>query len=190
MSNLVSIYEKLLLDNVATVRSIESGIRNLTWLLPGRFEDAEVASEACESPSYIMCHVLSCPVFRDRSPMLMPSVYALSSIVSSYHDTLLHRRISNSLSLPPHPFTTSSSPPPGSNEPSAPSIKRVIPALPPPSDHARYTRYWTDRSGVYRRASRALSTLGYLQLLMEMVARRRGNDKIRWRVVLVTEAVK
>jgi hypothetical protein len=45
MSSLVQAYEKLLLDNVSTVRSVESGLRNLTWLLPGRFADAEVASE-------------------------------------------------------------------------------------------------------------------------------------------------
>jgi hypothetical protein len=45
MSNLVKAYENLLLDNVSTVRSVESGLRNLTWLLPGRFADADVASE-------------------------------------------------------------------------------------------------------------------------------------------------
>lgn len=48
MSRLVQAYEKLLLDNVSTVQSVESGIRNLTWLLPGRFEDAELASEGRE----------------------------------------------------------------------------------------------------------------------------------------------
>jgi len=54
----------------------------------------------------------------------------------------------------------------------------------------RYTRYWTDRSPIYKRASRALSTLNYLELLMEMLARRKGNDRIRWRVILVIEAIK
>lgn len=49
MSNLVQAYERLLLGNVETVRSVESGLRNLTWLLPGRFEDSEIASEGCES---------------------------------------------------------------------------------------------------------------------------------------------
>lgn len=47
MSNLVQAYERLLVNNVDTVRSVESGLRNLTWLLPGRFEDADVASEGC-----------------------------------------------------------------------------------------------------------------------------------------------
>ena len=45
MDTLVNAYENLLVDNVGTVRSVESGLRNLTWLLPGRFEDADVASE-------------------------------------------------------------------------------------------------------------------------------------------------
>jgi peroxin-16 len=50
MNTLVRTYENLLVDNVGTVRSVESGLRNLTWLLPGRFEDADVASEGCMSP--------------------------------------------------------------------------------------------------------------------------------------------
>ena len=41
-------YDQLLLDNISAVATIESGIRNVTWLLPGRFQDAEVASEGCE----------------------------------------------------------------------------------------------------------------------------------------------
>ena len=41
-------YERFLLNNLATVKTIESSLRNVTWLLPGRFEDAELASEGCE----------------------------------------------------------------------------------------------------------------------------------------------
>ena len=51
MSTLVNAYENLLVDNVGTVRSVESGLRNLTWLLPGLFADADVASEGRESCS-------------------------------------------------------------------------------------------------------------------------------------------
>ena len=47
-SSLVQTYESLLLSNLSAIQSIESGLRNITWLLPGRFDDAEVASEACE----------------------------------------------------------------------------------------------------------------------------------------------
>jgi peroxin-16 len=110
-------------------------------------------------------------------------------VVSSYHDTLLGRRLTKSLSLPPHPFT-GPSPTSSTDEAASTSAPRVVPLLPPPSEHMRYTRYWTDRSPVYKRASRALSTLTYLELLMEMLARRKGNDRIRWRVILVIEAIK
>lgn len=116
-------------------------------------------------------------------------MYALLSVVSSYHDTLLSRRVPKSLSLPPHPFVPSSSTE-ASSSTASPGPARVVPALPPASDHTRYTRYWTQRSRLYKRASRALATLNYLELLIEMMARKRGNDRIRWRVVLVIEAVK
>jgi peroxin-16 len=116
-------------------------------------------------------------------------VFALLSVVSSYHDTLLGRRLTKSLSLPPHPFT-GPSPTSSTDETASTSAPRVVPLLPPPSEHMRYTRYWTDRSPIYKRASRALSTLTYLELLMEMLARRKGNDRIRWRVILVIEAIK
>jgi len=57
MSTLVNAYENLLVDNVGTVRSVESGLRNLTWLLPGRFADADVASEGREfCPCSLYCN--------------------------------------------------------------------------------------------------------------------------------------
>jgi peroxin-16 len=45
---LLKAYDRLLLDNLSAVQTVESGIRNITWLLPGRFADAEVASEGRE----------------------------------------------------------------------------------------------------------------------------------------------
>jgi peroxin-16 len=117
----------------------------------------------------------------------LPSVYALLSLVSSHHDTLISRRLSPKLSLPPHPFVTP--PPPSADAPAQPPLSRTSPLLAPPSEHARYTRYWTERSGVYRKASRTLATLGYVELLVEMLARRRG-DRVRWRLVLLIESVK
>lgn len=50
MTAAIRLYEQLLLRNLSAVQSIESGIRNVTWLLPGRFEDSEVASEGCPLP--------------------------------------------------------------------------------------------------------------------------------------------
>jgi hypothetical protein len=48
-SRLVNSYENLLRENAAAIGSVESAIRNFTWFLPGRFADAEIASEGCES---------------------------------------------------------------------------------------------------------------------------------------------
>ncbi|OCF37844.1 hypothetical protein I316_00068 [Kwoniella heveanensis BCC8398] len=175
----LSAYHQLLLSNLSTVQTIESGLSNVTWLLPGRFEDAELASEG---------------------------LYALLNVVSGYHDSILHAHLPNSLSLPPHPFASTSTrhasdqsqPASGSagesstqaSSPPPPNINRTYPLLPPASDHARYTRYWTNRSLAYGRASRALTTIGYLELVIEMLAKRKGGDRARWRVVLVIESIK
>ncbi|WVQ99914.1 hypothetical protein IAU59_007057 [Kwoniella sp. CBS 9459] len=170
-------YHSLLLSNLSTVQTIESGLSNVTWLLPGRFEDAELASEG---------------------------LYALLNVVSGYHDSILHAHLPSSLSLPPHPFisstlstTTTNDRPSPTQEPQSQTQKgpvssptRTYPLLPPASDHARYTRYWSTRSTPYRRASRALTTIGYVELVIEMLAKRKGGDRVRWRVVLVLEAIK
>lgn len=59
------------------------------------------------------------------------------------------------------------------------------------SPHARYTKFWTSRSALYRRLAIALKVAQYTELLWEMVARRRfGGDRARWRVVLLLESFK
>ncbi|WVF72701.1 hypothetical protein IAT40_007519 [Kwoniella sp. CBS 6097] len=158
-------YHSLLLSNLSTVQTIESGLSNVTWLLPGRFEDAELASEG---------------------------LYALLNVVSGYHDSILHSHLPQSLSLPPHPFASPTIQPtsPHQRQPQDQVLNRTYPLLPPASDHARYTRYWSTRSTTYKRASRALTTIGYLELVAEMLAKRKGGDRVRWRVVLVIEAIK
>ena len=54
-SALIEQYENLLISNLGAVQSIESGLRNVSWLLPGRFQDAELASEGCEWLSRPIC---------------------------------------------------------------------------------------------------------------------------------------
>lgn len=34
------------MHNVSTISTLESSLRSVTWFLPGRFKDAELASEA------------------------------------------------------------------------------------------------------------------------------------------------
>ncbi|KAL1413369.1 hypothetical protein Q8F55_001129 [Vanrija albida] len=164
-SSVVAAYEQLLVDNVSTVRTVESAIRNVTWFLPGRFADADIASEG---------------------------LYALLSVVSSVHDDLLEKRIPPSLSLPPHPFAPGAAAPetagllPSTVPPAAP----ITPLLPPASEHTRYTRYWSDRSPAYRRLSRALQTTTYVELLLEMLVKKKAGERNRWRLVLGIEGFK
>ncbi|KAJ3551598.1 hypothetical protein NM688_g4609 [Phlebia brevispora] len=55
-------YESFLVNNVSTISTVESTLRSVTWILPGRFKDAELASEALS---------------------------ALLNVMSIYHDTIL-----------------------------------------------------------------------------------------------------
>jgi hypothetical protein len=48
LSAIKNAYDETLLDNTATLVQIETALRNVTWFLPGRFQDAEVASEGGE----------------------------------------------------------------------------------------------------------------------------------------------
>ncbi|KAJ2500832.1 hypothetical protein IWW47_003177 [Coemansia sp. RSA 2052] len=63
-------YANFVVNNAAQVSSIESGLRTLTYILPGRFADAELASEA---------------------------IYTLLSFVGVYHDSLLARAAKSGL---------------------------------------------------------------------------------------------
>ncbi len=47
MSSALARYESFLIQNVSTISSLESTLRSITWLLPGRFKDADLVSEAC-----------------------------------------------------------------------------------------------------------------------------------------------
>lgn len=46
MSASLARYESFLINNVSTISTLESSLRSVTWFLPGRFKDAELASEA------------------------------------------------------------------------------------------------------------------------------------------------
>jgi len=59
-------YESFLIQNSSTISTIESSLRSVTWFLPGRFKDAELASEALS---------------------------ATLNLLSLYHDTVIARRI-------------------------------------------------------------------------------------------------
>ena len=57
------------------------------------------------------------------------------------------------------------------------------------SPHNRYTRYYCSRSTTYRRTATTLQVVQYTELLLEMMAKRKG-EKARWRLVMLLEAIK
>ncbi|KAL1858944.1 hypothetical protein VTK73DRAFT_7728 [Phialemonium thermophilum] len=130
-------YGEFISKNASQVSQIESALRSLTYVIPGRFRDAEIASE---------------------------SIHSGVQLLSMYHDTLLARAVS----LSKLPLS---------------AVARI------PSPHSRYTRFWTERNPLYRRVAYLLQIVQYVELLCEMVAKRRG-ERARWRVVVLLEAVK
>ncbi|GAA5895438.1 peroxisomal membrane protein PEX16 [Sporobolomyces salmoneus] len=79
VSNVIASYEATLLANASRIASIESTLRTLSWFIPGRFNDADLASE---------------------------SLYSLTNLVSLYHDNILHKAVS-SLPAPLRPPSSS-----------------------------------------------------------------------------------
>ncbi|KNG82562.1 peroxisomal membrane protein pex16 (peroxin-16) [Aspergillus nomiae NRRL 13137] len=99
--------------------------------------------------------------YRD-SEISSECVHSSVQLLSLYHDSLVSRVISR---LPS-------------------TISR-----PAPTPHSRYTKYWTAHSSLYRKVAITLQMVQYTELLWEMIARRRG-EKVRWRVVILIEAIK
>ncbi|CAO1621879.1 unnamed protein product [Parajaminaea phylloscopi] len=172
-------YESFLLANASQITAVESTLRSLTYFLPGRFKDAEVAAEA---------------------------IYSAINLLGMYHDDILnrlvvHRDVSQTGAAPPPPpssapLSVSSSQQIG-NAGSSTSLdanaeaSTSVPLLPyNPSQHARYTNFYSDKSTTYRVAARLLVVIGYTELMSEMVARKRLGKKAAWDVVLGIEALK
>jgi peroxin-16 len=82
-------------------------------------------------------------------------------LLSLYHDNLLSRALAHSLRTQPRHQ----------------------------SPHNRYTRFYCQKSATYRRTATTLTVVQYTELLLEMMAKRKG-DKAKWRLVVFLEAVK
>jgi len=74
-SRWLTLYEELVTKNVNTVGQIESALRSLTYIIPGRFRESEVPSEC---------------------------VHSGVQLLSLYHDSLVSRAISRLSSITPH----------------------------------------------------------------------------------------
>ncbi|RPB26292.1 peroxisome membrane protein [Terfezia boudieri ATCC MYA-4762] len=129
----LNIYGDFITKNAHAVSQIESALRSLTYIVPARFKDVELASE---------------------------SLHSGIQLLSLYHDSLLGHAIS---------------------PPAGPGAK--------PTPHNRYTKFWTQKSPMYKRLALIITMIQYTELLWEMTARRRG-EKIRWNVVIFLEGIK
>jgi peroxin-16 len=138
-------YSTYVAANASSISQVESGLRSLTYLLPGaRLHDSELASE---------------------------SLHSFIQLLSIYHDHLLKARASL-LS-------------------SSPTLSKSIPSSKPrPTPHMRYTDFWASTSPLYTRIATVLKIVQYTELLWEIVARRRGGERTRWRVVVFLESFK
>lgn len=101
------------------------------------------------------------------------SLHSFIQLLSIYHDSLLKKRASIIASSP------------------ALSRARDINfQKPKPSLHAKYTTFWANSSSLYTQVATFLRIAEYTQLLWEMIAKRRGGEKTRWRVVVLLETFK
>ncbi|RYP77487.1 hypothetical protein DL771_001060 [Monosporascus sp. 5C6A] len=132
----LQMYSNFITKNAHQVSQIESALRSLTYVIPGRFRDAEIASE---------------------------TLHSAVQLLALYHDAVLRAAVTR-----------------------VPALAAKVPI---PNPHSRYTRFWAATSKLYRRIAMLLQIVQYTELLWEMAAKRRG-EKVRWRVVIVLEAVK
>jgi len=129
----LNMYGDFITKNASAVGQVEGALRSITYILPGRFRESEIASESLNSSVQLL---------------------------ALYHDSLLSRALPHSVQQKQHQ-----------------------------SPHNRYTRYYCSKSATYRRTATTLHVVQYTELLLEMMAKRRG-DKTRWRVVVLLEFIK
>ena len=93
--------------------------------------------------------------------LTISTVHSGVQLLSLYHDSLLSKAIAR-----------------------LPGAQRLH-----PTPHNRYTKFWSQKSPTYKRIAIVLQMIQYTELLWEMAAKRKG-EKIRWRVVVLLEAIK
>lgn len=174
-------YESFLLSNASQITAVESSLRSITYFLPGRFPDSELAGEAVYSALNLLGLYHDSILVRLLSPRSMPRSIGSSSSSNRTQSNLSRTTAALQASATPHSVSTSGAPTP-------PATYSKLQHT--PSEHARYTHHFSDSSTTYNRLARALVIIGYVELLSEMVARRKLGPKKAWDVVVGMESVK
>ena len=136
-SKWLNMYSDFITKNAGAVGQVEGALRSLTYIIPGRFQQSDIATESLNSSIQLL---------------------------SLYHDSLLSRALAHSLGQ------------------GAKTKQHQSP-------HNRYTRHYCAKSGTYRRTAVTLQVVQFTELLLEMMARRKG-EKARWRLVVFLEMIK
>ncbi|MCO5598732.1 hypothetical protein L7F22_052830 [Adiantum nelumboides] len=172
-------YESFLLSNASQITSVESSLRSITYFLPGRFPDSELAGEAVYSALNLLGLYHDSILVRLLSPRSMPRSIGSSS--TSRNTNLSRSTAALQANATPQSVSTTGAPAP-------PATYSKLQHT--PSEHARYTHHFSDSSTAYSRLARVLVIIGYVELLSEMVARRKLGPKKAWDVVVGIESVK
>ncbi|KAK5462636.1 hypothetical protein LTS15_002348 [Exophiala xenobiotica] len=161
---------------VTTISSASAEVTRAAMNLPSTYHNYVAHNAAAvsniESSLRSLTYLLPGARFHD-SELASESVHTFVQLLSIYHDHLLKKRAAL-LALSPTVVKARS-----------PTVQR-----PKPSLHARYTTFWTSSSSLYSQIATLLKVAQYTELLWEMVARRRGGEKTRWRVVVLLESFK
>jgi peroxin-16 len=159
---------------LSSLRSLSSTITSTAVSLPQTYSTyiAANSSSVSQVESALRSLTYLLPGARlHESELASESLHTFIQLLSIYHDHLLKAR-ANLLSSPP---TLS---------------KSISPSKPRPTPHMRYTDFWSSTSPLYTRIATVLKIVQYTELLWEMVARRRGGEQTRWRVVVLLESFK
>ncbi|EHY61319.1 Peroxisomal membrane protein PEX16 [Exophiala dermatitidis] len=107
------------------------------------------------------------------SELASEAVHTSVQLLSIYHDHLLRNRAALA-ALSPTAIKA------GNGKGQRPKL----------SLHARYTMFWSSTFPLYTKIATLLKIAQYTELLWEMIARRRGGERTRWRVVVLLETFK
>jgi peroxin-16 len=159
---------------LSSLRSLSSTITSTAVSLPQTYSTyiAANSSSVSQVESALRSLTYLLPGARlHESELASESLHTFIQLLSIYHDHLLKAR-ANLLS-------------------SSPTLsKSISPSKPRPTPHMRYTDFWSSTSPLYTRIATVLKIVQYTELLWEMVARRRGGEQTRWRVVVLLESFK
>jgi peroxin-16 len=162
-----------------TIRSVSSASTELTKAainLPATYSNYVASNSSSvstiESSLRSLTYLLPGARLHDTE-LASESVHTFVQLLSIYHDHILKNR-AIILALSPTVLKARNA-----------KLQR-----PKPSLHGRYTTFWSSSSSLYNKIATILKIAQYTELLWEMIARRRGGEKARWRVVVLLESFK